>query len=77
MDEILWHRQETRRQTENTNFILRWGRLQPTRIQGTDPFMISYGLLMPKQRTGFLELIVAKINGAWKVLNFITEPMFE
>ena len=22
MDDILWHRQETRRQTENTNFIL-------------------------------------------------------
>jgi hypothetical protein len=26
MDDILWHRQETRRQTENTNFILCLGK---------------------------------------------------
>jgi hypothetical protein len=31
MEEILWHRRESRRQTENTNFFLSAGSLLPTR----------------------------------------------
>ena len=31
MVEIQWHRRESRRQTENTNFDLPSGRLRPTR----------------------------------------------
>ena len=31
MDEILWHRRESRRQTENTNIVLHCGSLLPTR----------------------------------------------
>ncbi len=33
MDEILWHRRESRRPTENTNIVLCAGSLLPTRSQ--------------------------------------------
>ena len=37
MVEIKWHRRESRRQTENTNFDLPSGRLLPTRKGRSDP----------------------------------------